>query len=156
VALGQGHNYHRQHCCAEVLTPTGVIVLKWLTINPCHTHSFHSVDMKIGEHDFVRPHTNPAKFGPFWINGRGPARGWNIRVVWLFLFFSCLTRSRTKSGEPDEHKWLQNANVCEVVPLDVKVFNNYDFVVFYPQTLKLEVMAGFPMQITMLNISKTV
>jgi len=46
--------------------------------------------------------------------------------------------------------------VCEVVPLDVKVFNNYDFVVFYPQTLKLEVMAGFPMQITMLNISKTV
>jgi len=30
--------------------------------------------------NYVRPHTNTAKFGPFWVSGRAPAR-W--RYIWM-------------------------------------------------------------------------
>jgi len=48
----QGHpfsntTHHRQHSCAAVLKPIGVVELKGLHTTPCHTHSFQARDLKI-------------------------------------------------------------------------------------------------------------
>jgi len=33
------------------------------------------MEFQMGGGDYVQPHTNAAKFDPFWISGRAPAMG---------------------------------------------------------------------------------
>jgi len=114
------HVHHRQHSCAASVKADRSSWAKRPTYYPCYTHSFWALDMKLGAGDNVRPRTNPAKFGPFGISGRALARGWNIRVVWLFFVLDSAT-DPTKSARSTQNG-SKDAELRKVV-----LFGGYNF-----------------------------
>jgi hypothetical protein len=117
------------------------------------------MDLKIGGVDYVRPLTNPAKFGPFRISGCAPARGWNVQVVWLF--FSFFLFSNARADQTRRSRRAQNGSKY-ADPRTHSAFWGQNFLpqrfggLLAPKPPKMGPRIGFSMQMKMLNISKTV
>jgi len=87
--------------------------------------------------DYVQSHTNPAKFGPFGIGGRAPARGEIYGWCDFVSFFYSSTRAQTKRGSLDECKMAQNTRIrVHMNLLGVKILRTNFWGAFDPKNPK--------------------
>ena len=82
-----------RHCGSSqpMLKASAEVVLEGKIFDHCQSNRCYAIELKIGDSDYARPPTNPAKFGEIRISGGGPARRWNkgySRVGLLFNGFA--------------------------------------------------------------------
>ena len=136
------------------------VVLEGETFDPCQSNRFYTIELKIGDSDYVRPPTKPAKFGEIRISGGAPARRWNIQVRWLlFIYFFLFSDAR-----PDQTRrpiWAHSTSKDAVSRKDEsfggKKYTGYKFRGVLPQKPpKFPPGIGFPMLNSKSNCERTV
>ena len=60
-----------------MLKASAEVVLEGKIFDHCQSNRCYAIELKIGDSDYARPPTNPAKFGEIRISGGGPVRRWN-------------------------------------------------------------------------------
>ena len=65
-----------RHCGSSqpMLKASAEVVLEGKIFDHCQSNRCYAIELKIGDNDYARPPTNPAKFGEIRISGGGPAR----------------------------------------------------------------------------------
>jgi len=141
----------RQRCSVKADMWTRAVMLTYENM-PCPQLLSNRPENDRG--DNVRPRINPAKIRPCQCCGHAPVTGWNIRLPCLFKFLDRATdqtESARSAQSGSKDAILRMVNLWGFKCSAVTIWG-----CFTPKNPKLGVGLGFPMQMKMLKISKTV
>ena len=124
----------------------------WENFRPCQSNRCYTIELKIGESDYVRPPNNPTKFGEIRISG-GIYRSGDFFISLIFFVSS--------DARPDQTRrpiwaYKRRGFVQGRISLSVRFTQDTNLEVFYPKRAKLPPGIGFPMLNAKSNCERTV